>query len=124
MPLHDPYGSAVWSARSEAIGVALWTSFIIACCETMIIFAFLDPATLGLETLAPSLMALRPMLYGLGFFFLWSFAFIAAGLTAYMLESGPGATARSARVATQSDTRGEGPCEPAGAGSDDGPVRQ
>ncbi len=66
----------------------MWTSFIIACLETMVIFAFLDPANLGFDGLAPTLMALRPMLYGFGFFFLWSFAFIAAGLTAYMLESG------------------------------------
>ena len=76
-----------WSARSRGIGVALWTSFLVACVETMIVFAFLDPATLGFEGLAPSLAALRPLLYGCGFFFFWSFAFIGAGLTAYMLES-------------------------------------
>ena len=93
----EPPGPAPWSARSEGVGVALWTSFVVACLETMVIFAFLDPANLGYEALAPSLMALRPLLYGLGFFFLWSFAFIAAGLTAYMLESGPHAAGRTQR---------------------------
>lgn len=80
-----------WSARSEGIGVALWTSFLVACIETMIVFAFLDPLTLSADGVAPSLASLRPMLYGCGFFFLWGFAFIASGLTAYMLESGPNA---------------------------------
>jgi hypothetical protein len=85
----DRMVSAPWSRRSAGVGVALWTSFIAACLETMVIFAFLDPANLGLDGLAPTLMALRPMLYGLGFFLLWSFTFIAAALTAYMLESMP-----------------------------------
>ncbi|HMA00691.1 MAG TPA: hypothetical protein VKP66_22325 [Steroidobacteraceae bacterium] len=78
-----------WSPRSQGIGVALWTSFLVACIETMIVFAFLDPVTLGFEGLSPSLSALRPMLYGCGFFLFWSFAFIAAGLTAYMIETSP-----------------------------------
>jgi hypothetical protein len=55
----------------------------------MIVFAFLDPATLGVDSLAPNISALRPMLYAGGFFFFWSFAFIGAALTAYMLESAP-----------------------------------
>jgi hypothetical protein len=66
--------------------VALWTSFLVACLETMIVFAFVDPATLGFDVLSPSLAALRPMLYGCGSFVSWSFAFIAADLTAYMME--------------------------------------
>lgn len=81
--------AAAWSPRSQGIGIALWTSFLVACIETMIVFAFLDPVTLGFEGLSPSLAALRPMLYGCGFFLFWSFAFIAAGLTAYMLETRP-----------------------------------
>ena len=81
--------AAPWSPRSQGIGVALWTSFLVACVETMIVFAFLDPVTLGFEGLSPTLAALRPMLYGCGFFLFWSFAFIAAGLTAYMMETSP-----------------------------------
>jgi hypothetical protein len=78
---------AAWSPRIQGISVALWTSFLVACFETMIVFAFLDPVTIGFESLSPSLAALRPMIYGCGFFLFWSFAFIAAGLTAYMLET-------------------------------------
>jgi len=100
MPENDPQSDApvpaLWSPRNEGIGVALWTSFIVASLETMIVFAFLDPVTLGFDGLAPTLVALRPFLYACGFFFLWSFAFIGAGLTAFMLESGPHAAARHA----------------------------
>ncbi len=87
LPSEPP--AALWSPRSQGIGVALWTSFLVACFETMIVFAFLDPVTLGFEGWSPSLAALRPMLYGCGFFLFWSFAFIAAGLTAYMMETNP-----------------------------------
>ena len=86
LPSESPIAAA-WSPRSQGIGVALWTSFLVACLETMIVFAFVDPATLGFEGLSPPLAALRPMLYGCGFFLFWSFAFIAAGLTAYMMET-------------------------------------
>lgn len=96
-PTDEPT-QAPWSPRSQGVGVALWTSFIIAGVETMIVFAFLDPATLGFEGLAPSLAALRPMLYGCGFFFFWSFSFIAAGLTAYMLETSSRFSASSTAV--------------------------
>jgi hypothetical protein len=86
LPSEPPITTA-WSPRSQGIGVALWTSFLVACFETMIVFAFVDPITLGFDGLSPSLAALRPMLYGCGFFMFWSFAFIAAGLTAYMMET-------------------------------------
>jgi hypothetical protein len=76
------------------VGVALWTSFIAACFETMVVFAFFDPVTLGLDGFAPSLLALRPILYAFGFFFFWFFAFLGTSLTAYLLESGPHAAGR------------------------------
>jgi hypothetical protein len=103
LPTETP--AATWSPRSQGIGVALWMSFLVACIETMIVFAFLDPVTLGFEGLSPSLWALQPMLYGCGFFLFWSFAFIAAGVTAYMMEtsrsagwSAAGSPATNARV--------------------------
>ncbi len=72
---------------SEGIGVALWTSFIAACLETAVVFACFDPLTLGLgDYFAPSLMALRPMIYALGFFVFWLFTFVGTALTAYMLS--------------------------------------
>lgn len=87
--------SAAWSRLSEGVGVALWTSFIAACLETAVVFACFDPITLGLEDFAPSLAALRPIIYGLGFFVFWLFTFIGTALTAYMLLSGPHATQRA-----------------------------
>jgi len=91
----DPPIPAAWSSLSQGISVALWTSFLVACVETMIIFAFFDPATLGVDGPAPSPGALRPLLYGCGFFVFWSFSFIAAGLTAYMMHTGPRTTWRA-----------------------------
>lgn len=90
MPRTDSQGNVIpWSPLSQGISVALWTSFVMAGCETMVVFAFLDPATLGIDGLSPSLAALRPMIYGCGFFFFWSFSFIGAALTVYMMLSGP-----------------------------------
>jgi hypothetical protein len=88
---------ALWSLRSECLGVALWTSFIAACLETAVVFACFDPLSLGWDDyVAPSLIALRPMIYGLGFFVFWLFTFVGTALTAFMLASGPHAAPRSA----------------------------
>jgi hypothetical protein len=55
-----------------------------------VVFACFDPITLGLnDVFSPTLIALRPMIYGLGFFVFWLFSFIGSALTAYMLISGP-----------------------------------
>ena len=90
----DGEDPVTWSRFNECLGVALWTSFIAAGCETALIFACFDPLTLGVTLgldiyVSPSLMALRPMIYALGFFVCWLFTFVASGLTAYMLSSGP-----------------------------------
>jgi hypothetical protein len=42
------------------------------------------------------------MLYGCGFFLFWSFAFIAAGLTAYMMETNPRAGSPAANPRDES----------------------
>jgi hypothetical protein len=86
-PADLPSADVVWSRRSEALSVALWSSFLVACVETMFVFALVDPVALGLEGLSPSLIALRPAIYGAGFFFFWLFAFLAAALTSYMVET-------------------------------------
>jgi len=78
-----------WSRLAEAWGVTLWASFLAACLQTAVVFAFCDPITLGFEDVfSPSLMALRPMIYGLGFFIFWLFSFVGSALTAYLLMSG------------------------------------
>ncbi len=72
---------------SEGINVALWTSFIAACLETAVLFACFDPLTLGFDDyFAPELLALRPMIYAVGFFVFWLFTFVGTALTAYMLS--------------------------------------
>jgi hypothetical protein len=96
----DAPPAAAWSLLSEGIGVALWTSFLAACLETAVVFACFDPITLGFDDyFAPTLMALRPMIYGLGFFVFWLFTFVGTALTAYMLGSGPHAPSRSSKAA-------------------------
>lgn len=87
---------APWSRLREGLVVALWTSFIAACFEMAVVFACFDPITFGFEELAPSLAALRPIIYGVGFFVFWLFTFIGTGLTAYMLVSGPNDAGSSA----------------------------
>ncbi|HLW25981.1 MAG TPA: hypothetical protein VKT22_16625 [Steroidobacteraceae bacterium] len=89
-----PAQSEDWSRLAECLGVTLWTSFIASCLETGLIFACFDPLTLGSAMgldvyVAPSVLALRPAIYALGFFVFWLFTFVAASLTAYMLSSGP-----------------------------------
>lgn len=49
-------------------------------------------------------VALRPMLYGFGFLIFWTFAFISAALTAYMLQSGPHAPMRGGPRADRAGT--------------------
>jgi hypothetical protein len=80
-----------WSRFSECVGVIAWTSFLAACVETLVFFAFFDPMVLGIDAAAPTWMALRPAAYAGGFFFFWSFTFVGSTLTAYMLDSSPNA---------------------------------
>lgn len=84
-----------WSRVNERIGVTLWTSFLAACLETMVFFAYFDPAMLGGDRLAPWWLALRPAAYGAGFFFFWVFTFVGSGLTAYLLDSSPNSALKS-----------------------------
>lgn len=92
----DIVESRPWSRRTEAVGVSLWTSFIAACFETALVFAYLDPLVLGFDDHGQSSLAFRSMVYALGFFMFWMFTFMASLLTAYMLRSGqPEPEARS-----------------------------
>jgi hypothetical protein len=86
---------STWPRFHERIGVSLWTSFLAACLETVVFFAYFDPVVLGSDTFAPVWMALRPVAYAAGFFFFWVFAFMGSLLTAYMLDSSPNAAATS-----------------------------
>jgi hypothetical protein len=95
MPANDETAHS-WSRFSERVGVISWTSFLAACLETMVFFAYFDPMMLdGLET-TPTWLALRPAAYAAGFFFFWAFTFVSSTLTAYMLDSGRNAAPSSA----------------------------
>lgn len=94
MQLDEPPRTLPWSRRTEALCVALWSSFIAACLETALVFAYLDPLVLGFdERGGQTSIAFRSMVYALGFFMFWLFTFSASFLTAYMLRSGPSAPA-------------------------------
>ena len=83
-----------WSRFNECVSVIAWTSFLAACVETLVFFAFFDPMVLGIDEATPTWMALRPAAYAAGFFFFWVFTFGGSTLTAYMLDSGPNAPAK------------------------------
>ncbi len=96
MQIDESHRLRPWSGRTEAIGVSLWASFIAACFETALVFAYLDPLMLGFdERSGQSSIAFRSMVYALGFFMFWLFTFGSSFLTAYMLRSGPGAPAET-----------------------------
>ncbi len=84
--------SSTWSRLTERIGVTLWASFLTACFETVVVFAYFDPATmLGRDQSDDTWLAVRPIAYGAGFFFFWIISFMGSILTAYMLDSSPNA---------------------------------
>lgn len=95
MPADDETSSS-WSRFNERISVTLWTSFLAACLETVVFFAYFDPMVLGGDETTPTWLALRPAAYAAGFFFFWVFTFVGSVLTAYMLDSGPNAPPKSA----------------------------
>lgn len=90
----DGTASKTWSRVKERIGVALWTSFLAAAVETMVFFAFLDPLSLDHGRIIPPWLAQRSTAYAVGFFLFWAFAFAAAALTAYMLDTSRGVPTR------------------------------
>jgi hypothetical protein len=69
-----------WTPGREAIAVTVWCSFLSACLGTLLCFAYVDPAALGVSD--------RTGAYTVGFFFLWFIGVVAAGLSAYMLRTG------------------------------------
>jgi hypothetical protein len=87
--------SSTWSRLSERIGVTLWASFLTACLETVVVFAYFDPAGYSRDQSDATWLAIRPVAYGAGFFFFWIIIFLGSILTAYMLDSSPSAASKS-----------------------------
>ena len=59
MPIDNEMRLSTWSRFSERIGVTLWTSFLAACLETLVFFAYLRPLVLGGVEATPSWLTLR-----------------------------------------------------------------
>ena len=80
---NDAVVSHQWSQMAKDIAVAGWVSFLAACLMSLLVFAWLDPSTLF-----PIRFNASPRLvYTLGFLFFWLMAFLASGLTVFMLRS-------------------------------------
>ena len=93
MPTLADDGSSGGSGRRErllrSVGVVTWVSFLIAGVQTMVFFAFVDPALPGSHDTPSAWAADRMAGYTLGFFLFWGFTFCAAALTAYLQHSAP-----------------------------------
>jgi len=78
--------SACSRLRQDA-GAVVWCSFLAACFATMLFFALFDPIYLKQDDDPPSWLADRRTAYALGFFFFWLMTAIAAGLTAWLVDT-------------------------------------
>jgi hypothetical protein len=90
---HSP--SPTWSRTRRDLAAVLWPSFLIAAIATMLLFALVDPVTVG-DRLPRQLWSARTAAYSAGFFFLWLTCIASAALTLYLVrttreERGPGA---------------------------------
>ena len=77
-----------WNRKRRDWAVSLWVAFLATCAGTFILFALIDPVRLG-EAWVPDWHTDLRLTYGLGFFFTYLVAFIAARLTAFMIRTGP-----------------------------------
>ena len=78
-----------WSQKKRDLGICVWIAFLAACAGTFVIFALLDPEALNDAWVLPWEMG-RRLAYSLGFLFLFMVSLLAAGLTAFMIRTGPG----------------------------------
>jgi hypothetical protein len=88
---------SLWPHFREDLGVLLWASFLAACVATLLFFACFDPQLLIDDHAPPPWLADRRAGYTLGFFFFWMMSAIASFLTAYLIETRSGDTARDAQ---------------------------
>lgn len=88
MPERDDTVPGRWSRRKRDVGVAIWVAFLAASAGTFVLFALVDPEALGVAWVLNWETGLR-LTYGLGFLFLFLVALLAAGLTGFMIRTGP-----------------------------------
>jgi hypothetical protein len=80
-----------WPRFLEDLGILLWASFLAACLATLLFFACFDPLLLAHDAAPPAWLADRRTAYAIGFFFFWSICTVASFLTAYLIDTRPGA---------------------------------
>jgi TRAP-type C4-dicarboxylate transport system permease small subunit len=74
------------SRRQRDVAVVLWCSFIAAAAGTMLLFAWVDPASLA-DVTEPPLNVDRMTGYAIGFFFLWLLCIASAWLAVYLIRT-------------------------------------
>lgn len=77
-----------WNRNKRDWGVSIWVAFLAACAGTFILFALIDPESLGSSWVAGWETGVR-LTYGLGFAFVFLVALIATRLTSFMIRTGP-----------------------------------
>ncbi|HEY1283765.1 MAG TPA: hypothetical protein VGE96_04735 [Steroidobacteraceae bacterium] len=69
------------SRRAQLIGIVGWCSFLAAGAFTTLLFAFLDPSEMPPQV---GWWTGRPVVYTVGFFFLWGLAATSSALAVYL----------------------------------------
>jgi len=75
-----------WSRKRRDVAAVLWSSFLAASVATMVLFALIDPATVG-DLLPHAAWSVRMTAYSAGFFFLWLACIASAALTLYLVRT-------------------------------------
>ena len=75
-----------WSRARQSVGIAIWSSFLAAAGTSVLCFAFVDPAAIGLLPETGTTLA-RMTGYAVGFFLFWIAAATASLLTLYLVRT-------------------------------------
>lgn len=77
-----------WNRRKRDLGVTLWVAFLAASLGTFILFGLIDPGEVQ-SAFMDQWDFSREIAYSVGFAFLFLISLVAAGLTAFMIRTGP-----------------------------------
>lgn len=91
LPEDDAPAVRAMTRRQRDVAVVGWASFLTAAAASVVLFAFVDPATLS-DFTEPSFSVSRMTGYAIGFFFLWMLAAASAALTVYLIRTRRGHT--------------------------------
>jgi hypothetical protein len=77
-----------WNRRKRDLSVTLWVAFLAASFGTFVLFGLIDPGDVE-SALMDQWDFSRKVAYSVGFGFLFLVSAVAAGLTAFMIRTGP-----------------------------------